>query len=232
MDKNKLRFVYKTKKININDKLKKIKKEVMPLVTKNSELKNIESQELFDIDLALAISLSETFNIKKNESKNLVKNNLLDKIIDDEEKTTIDNFDKDVREQIQKLGGNKILENEGGGNCLFHSLSEHLKIDHKQLRDDSVSFIISSWERFKNFALNPSTLNPFKSSDEYKEYMSRDGSWGDHLSLLALCELYQVNAILVITEGKKLSEPLLINVGSNVNILIRFNSEFHYEAIV
>ena len=62
--------------------------------------------------------------------------------------------------------------------------------------------------------------------------MQEDGSWGDHLSLLALCELYQVNAILIITEGEKLAEPIKINVGSNVNILIKFTSEVHYEAIV
>ena len=62
--------------------------------------------------------------------------------------------------------------------------------------------------------------------------MIKDGSWGDHLSLLALCELYQINAIIIITEGTKVSDPIKINVDSEVNVLIRFNSEFHYEAII
>ena len=34
------------------------------------------------------------------------------------------------------------------------------------------------------------------------------------------------------TDGKKLQEPIKINVGSKVNILIKFSSEIHYEAII
>ena len=62
--------------------------------------------------------------------------------------------------------------------------------------------------------------------------MSRDGSWGDHLTLMALCELYQINAIIIVINGNKISEPININVGSSKTILIKFNSEFHYEAII
>ena len=62
--------------------------------------------------------------------------------------------------------------------------------------------------------------------------MLKDGSWGDHLSVMALCELYQVNAIIVVINGQKISEPIKINVGSSKTVLIKFNSEFHYEAIV
>ena len=75
-------------------------------------------------------------------------------------------------------------------------------------------------------------MEPFDSMDDYKKYMSKEDSWGDHLSLLSLCELYQINAIIIVTNGNRLSEPIKINVGSTRTVLIKFTSEFHYEAIV
>ena len=61
--------------------------------------------------------------------------------------------------------------------------------------------------------------------------MSKEGTWGDHTILLALCEMYMVNAIIIVTNGNNLSDPIEINVGSTRTIMIKFNSEFHYEAI-
>lgn len=185
-----------------------------------------------DLQLALALSLSHKLEIPKNKTMKLLETNICENVIVNEEITKLQDFDQKIKDQIEKFGGSQVIKNEGGGNCLFYSLSIHLDINHKQLREDSINYIYMSWNRFKEFALNSDTLEPFESKDDYKEYMSQDGRWGDHLSLLALCELYQVNAILIITNGKKLSDPVKINVGSEVNILIKFHSEFHYEAIV
>lgn len=217
MDTNKLKYLFSKKrkhKLEFSEKLKKIKQ--------NSK---------YDEDLELAIALSKSLEISNNESINFIKDNLSNDNVE-ENITQIDDLDKLIKKQISSLGGNQILQNEGGGNCLFLSLSTHLNIPYNQLREDSVNYITSCWNKFKDFALNPSTLLPFSDANEYKDYMSKDGSWGDHLSLLSLCELYQVNAVLVITDGKKLQEPIKINVGSKVNILIKFSSEIHYEAII
>lgn len=215
MDTNKLKYLFSKKrkpKLEFSDKLKKIKHD-----------------SKYDEDLELAIALSKSLEISNDESIDFIKNNMNN---NENQITEIKDLDQQIKKQISSLGGNKILENEGGGNCLFLSMSTHLNIPYDQLREDSVNYIISNWNRFKDFALNPNSLLPFNNSNEYKNYMGKDGSWGDHLSLLSLCELYQVNAVLVITDGKKLQEPIKINVGSEINVLIKFSSEIHYEAII
>ncbi len=203
-------------------KKKKLKKE-----DDNSEI-NYKN----DIDLAIALSLSEQLQLSKNETDKLMNSDICEKIFDEEELTTIDEFDNLVKASIMSFGGKTILPNKGGGNCLFHTFSTHLNIDHKELRNDATQYIRLNWNKFKNFALKPDTLEPYKSKDDYLNYMSQEGKWGDHLSLLALCELYQINAILIVTKGKELSDPIKINVGSTRTVLIKFTSEFHYEAIV
>jgi len=214
METDKLKFLFNKKRkpnFEFSDKLKKIKYDPK-----------------YDEDLEFAIALSKSLEISNDESITFIKN----MNTNENQITKIQDLDQQIKKQIKSLGGNKILENEGGGNCLFHTMSAHLNIPYDQLREDSVNYIISYWDRFKNFALNPNTLLPFDNSNEYVNYMSKNGHWGDHLSLLSLCELYQVNAVLVITDGKKLQEPIKINVGSEINVLIKFTSEIHYEAII
>lgn len=227
MDKKKLLLNRKNFKFSFSDNLIEKKKNF----NKQEINLNINFDDI-NIDKALALSLAENFNLNKKECVQLIKETVLTKPVNNSIKTEIKNLDQQINNQIKFFGGRKIISNEGGGNCLFHSLSSHLKVDYQQLREDSVNYITCSWDRFKDFALNPETLLHFNSKEEYQNYMIKDGSWGDHLSLLALCELYQVNAILIISEGNKLSEPVKINVGSEINVLIRFNSEFHYEAII
>tara|TARA_B100000161_G_scaffold258697_1_gene223894 strand:- start:680 stop:1315 length:636 start_codon:yes stop_codon:yes gene_type:complete len=211
MDTNKLKYLFSKKR------------------KKSNKLMKIKQESNYDEDLELAIALSKSLEISNNESIDFIKNNINN---NEDQITQIHDLDHQIKKQISSLGGNQVLQNEGGGNCLFLSLSTHLNIPYNQLREDSVNYITSCWERFKDFALNPNTLLPFSNANEYKKYMSKDGSWGDHLSLLSLCELYQVNAVLVITDGKNLQEPIKINVGSKINILIKFSSEIHYEAII
>ena len=146
--------------------------------------------------------------------------------------TSLDDVDGLLKASILSLGGEKILSNKGGGDCLFHTFSSHLNIDHKILREDASEYISINWDRFKNFALKSDTLEPYQSREEYVKHMTQDGVWGDHLSLMALCELYQTNATIIVVNGIELSEPIKINVGSSKTVLIKFNSEFHYEAIV
>lgn len=215
MNLNKLKYLacIGKNKYTISDDLKKIKRE--------------EKQEN-DMDLAIALSLSETQNFNLQNNIDLKKN--ID--FNDENLTSLDDIDYLLKASIISLGGNKVLSNEGGGDCLFHTFSTHLNIDHKQLREDATEYISINWNRFKDFALKSDTLQPYQSQEEYTEHMSKEGVWGDHLSLLALCELYQTNATIIVVNGIELSEPIKINVGSTKTVLIKFNSEFHYEAIL
>lgn len=235
MNNNKLKYLSVKKKYNISPNLKKIKleNEIIKNETEIIRLHNrkIEENLDYDIDLAISISLSEEFNISHNDSKKFVNKEILNKSFE-EELTSINDFDCLLKASIESLGGNKVIPNQGGGDCLFHTLSKHLDIDHMQLRNYATQYISINWNKFKDFALHSETLQPFESSEEYVTYMSKSGSWGDHLSLIALCELYQINAIIIVVNKQKISEPITINVGSTKTVLIKFNSEFHYEAIV
>ena len=242
-DKNKVEKIFvepqlsKVEKILAEPQLSKVENNVVEKLIQKKPIEKPQSTKVKqksknDEDLQLALALSESLEMSKNESINFIKSNIHNNIMINDDKTDISDFDYQVKNQIESFGGLCVLSNKGGGNCLFHTLSEHLNINQKQLRIDAANYINLSWYRFKNFVLHPVTLKPYKSKEEYVEYMSKDGSWGDHISLLALCELYQVNAIIIITENNKLKEPIKINVGSNVNILIKFTSEVHYEAII
>ena len=223
MNLNKLRYLACTdkKKYNISDDLKKRKSD---------------NQQKNDMDLAIALSLSETqptnltiaLSLSETQPTNLIK----DIDFDDENQTSLDDIDGLLKASIISLGGNRVLPNEGGGDCLFHTFSTHLDIDHMQLREDATEYISINWNRFKDFALKSDTLKSYESREEYINHMSQEGVWGDHLSLLALCELYQTNATIIVVNGVDLSEPIKINVGSSKTVLIKFNSEFHYEAIL
>lgn len=217
----------------VEKKKEKVKKEERIIETVKKESIKLSEKDFDDqINLAIALSLSEQMELSNNESKDIVNNNVCDKKFTNDHLTTVNEFDNLIKNTIEKLGGKKVLPNSGGGNCLFHTFSSHLDIDYKQLREDSVNYITMQWDKFKNFALNPETLEPFDSLEDYKNTMLKEGTWGDHLSVMALCELYQVNAIIVVIDNKKILEPIKINVGSSKTVLIKFNSEFHYEAIV
>ena len=225
MNLNKLRYLAcGNKKYTISDNLKKMKHGDKD-ENKDTSSKNLSNNDQ-DIELAIALSLSEQ---QKNKRQ---KTNIEELVNEYDDITTIDDVDTLLKASIMSLGGKKVLPNKGGGDCLFHSLSAHLDIDHQQLREDATEYIKINWDRFKDFALKSDTLEPYESKEEYVKHMSQKGVWGDHLSLLALCELYQTNATIIVVNGVELSEPIKINVGSSKTVLIKFNSEFHYEAIV
>jgi len=222
----------KKKKENKTNNLKEERKEdnIADII---EESKNISDNKFkSELDLAIGLSLSEQFQLTEEESEHLVNNDICEKVFKNEDITTVSELDDLVKASIISFGGNKVLPNQGGGNCLFHTLSTHLNIRHQQLRKDSIDYLTINWNKFKDFALSSDTLKSFDSMDDYKKYMSKEDSWGDHLSLLSLCELYQINAIIIVTNGNRLSEPIKINVGSTRTVLIKFTSEFHYEAIV
>jgi hypothetical protein len=223
MNSNKLKILASKNKFIISPNLKYIK---------NENYNNFNDDKFkSDIDLAIALSLSEKYNLNNDESSKLINQEIFYKSFD-EESTSVNEFDHLLKSSIESLGGTCVVPNNGNGNCLYHTLSTHLNIDYQQLKLDAIQYISINWNKFKDFALRSDNLEPFKSKDEYIQFMSKNGSWGDHLTLLALCELYQINAIIIVINGNNFSDPIKINVGSTRTVLIKFNSEFHYEAII
>jgi len=173
------------------------------------------------LDISIALLLSKQYNFKNEEINELLKLNICNKNFYDEYITTIEEFSYLVTEIITLFGTTNIVSNIDEDKYLFRSFSTYLNIDQKQLREDSVNYILMKWIQFKDFAIHLDSLEPYKSSDEYKSSMLADDSPGDYLTVFALCELYQINAIVIITEGIQLSNPIKINAGSSKTILIK-----------
>ena len=104
METDKLKFLFNKKRkpnFEFSDKLKKIKYDPK-----------------YDEDLEFAIALSKSLEISNDESITFIKN----MNTNENQITKIQDLDQQIKKQIKSLGGNKILENEGGGNCLFHTM--------------------------------------------------------------------------------------------------------------
>ena len=86
------------------------------------------SQVIVSVSLVVGQLIFSSLSLSENNS-----------YLDTEETTSLDEIDGLLKASILSLGGKKVLSNEGGGDCLFHTFSSHLEIDHKQLREDALS---------------------------------------------------------------------------------------------
>jgi hypothetical protein len=173
---------------------------------------NLVSEVFSNKNNTIATILSNQYNFKNEEIDDLLKLNICNKKFYDEYNTTIEEFNYLVTELTKIYGTIK--------GCLFRNFSTCLNIEQKQLREDSVNYILMKWNQFKDFVIRLDSLELYNSSDDYKLSMLKDDSRGNYWSVFALCELYQINAI-IITEEILQFNPIKINTGSSKTILIK-----------
>ena len=177
-----------------------------------------------NVDLAMQISLVQY------EVDNL--NSMKQKPISE----TLATFNTTLESAIKSVGSKQIISNSGRGDCMFMAVSDSLRVNyninihHSELRQRSVDYIVSYWDRFGSFA-QTRDKEPFKTAQDFYDYMSHPGTWGDHLTLRALCEIYNMNALLVVQNNNVISQPIIIDVESDKTIMLKFTMECHYEAI-
>lgn len=129
----------------------------------------------------------------------------------------------------------KVKPNPGGGNCQFYTLRDCISPDYHysaiELRRLAVTLILLQWDRFAPFAqkMNGDAL---PTQRQYAEYMGKEGNWGDHLSLLILCEHFRLHAVVHVHKNSINIGTIHINEGGSKVIHIKFWQECHYEAIV
>jgi hypothetical protein len=193
------------------------------ITTSFSEVFSNEINDITEnnLDIRIATLLSNQYNFKNKEIDDLLKLNICNKKFYDEHTTTVVEFGHLITEVIKSIGVKNIISNMNADKCLFRNFSTYLNIDQKQLKEDSVNYILMKWGQFKDFAIRLDTLELYKSSDDYKSSMLKDDSLCDYLSVFALCELYQINAIIIITEGIQISNSIKINTDSPKTILIK-----------
>ena len=119
------------------------------------------------------------------------------------------------------------------GNCQFIAVCQAAGLDvgHESLRQQVVNYLEHCSERFGSFA------DGFPNFDRYLEYMRRDGSWGDHLTLTAVADLL-LRPVHVITDSThSAAAEVIIKPSAAVSpeawgepIVLAHYHERHYEA--
>ncbi|KAF7092117.1 hypothetical protein CFC21_094629 [Triticum aestivum] len=128
------------------------------------------------------------------------------------------------RLRLYELTENKV---KGDGNCQFRALSDQLyqtPDHHEFVREQIISQLKSNREAYDGYV--PMAY------DEYLEKVSRNGEWGDHVTLQAAADKYGVK-IFVMTSFK---DTCYIEIQpkvqkSNKVVLLSFWAEVHYNSI-
>ncbi|EGC28943.1 hypothetical protein DICPUDRAFT_159545 [Dictyostelium purpureum] len=141
-----------------------------------------------------------------------------------------------LKERIKLYSLMVRREIPGDGNCQIHSLSDQIYGDlcHSRL----IRSNIAQWLRNnKDFKLpNGATLSNFVSEASWEDYcsnMSKNGTWGDHLTLVAAAELYKTNITIISSVASQNSFFIEIKprIKSDRNIILSHFSEFHYGSL-
>ncbi|EGC38426.1 hypothetical protein DICPUDRAFT_76029 [Dictyostelium purpureum] len=125
----------------------------------------------------------------------------------------------------------------GDGNCQMHALSDQIYGD--LLHSKLIRFRIVCWlRRNKGFKLpNGATLSDFITTNSWEEYcnnMSKNGTWGDHLTLVAAAEVFKRSISIISSVESQSSFFIDITPKSKEDdnaILLSHFAEFHYGSL-
>lgn len=203
-------------------------------LAKNSVESNKRNQ-LSDCSLNCNELVNEIINNNCNEEEN---GNLIKEIFDNlginNKSDNNNNQSNNLSSLFEKL---EIINNSGQGDCLFKSFETHLGIDHKILRLRSVDWVYRNWNNPNVLStyniLNPLTLLPIKSKEEYRNLMSVGGNWGDQVSILALSKFYNLTVkVIYHNDNGDLDLFPVFNPGCTREYYLYFQKEHHYQAAI
>jgi len=138
----------------------------------------------------------------------------------------------------QVLAATRPVHNAGQGECLFYSFMYHLAglgyhfPGPSALRKAAVDYAVAHWKRYKDFALDPVTLEGFASRRAFAARFMQPGVYGDHVILHALCRRFRVAAyVVVIGADGQPAEPVRTCRHPGWPMLPYRYQGFHYEAL-
>ena len=223
-------------KNNDESSIRKILSDIYDnLGKKEKEKENVKNKKSKGVD----DDINQLVNsiLRNKENSDAAKNYLLKEIYDNlEKRNNLDNSNNYMGTLLKYLEKNKIVDNSAGGDCLFKSFQTHLNIDHTELRKQSVDWVCRHWYNSHvlntNSILNSRTLEQFKSKEEYRNFMSVSGNWGDQVSILALSIIHNLTVkVIYINDNGSVDSYEPFNPGHQ-EIYLFFSKEFHYQAIV
>ena len=81
--------------------------------------------------------------------------------------------------------------------------------------------------------LNSSTLEPITTREEYRNFMSVGGNWGDQVSILALSKFLNITLKVIYTnDNGNLDLYPVFNPGCTREYYLYFQKELHYQAMI
>jgi len=140
------------------------------------------------------------------------------------------------RLKLCKLKEKRVIP--GDGNCQFASISDQLydNLDKAfEIRMEAINWLLKN----RNWKLpNGATISDFahdQSWDQFCSELSRPGIWGNHLTLVAVCEHYGTPITVISSiEGESYLihiEPTSTKSNSNKRILLSHYAEYHYGSV-
>jgi tetratricopeptide (TPR) repeat protein len=122
------------------------------------------------------------------------------------------------------LWGFECKDVPADGNCFFHAVVHVMKLDHKELRLQTVQHIRKHLDFYKPF-INTDSENAesyYKTAEDYIAYLENSGNskkpggWIDHIAILAFSRAFNVTVAIINSDG---SEPLVFKRADPDNIL-------------
>ncbi|CAN6716076.1 unnamed protein product [Malus baccata var. baccata] len=142
---------------------------------------------------------------------------------------SIDEATSDHQRLVDRLQLYGFVEHKvaGDGNCQFHALSDQLyqsPDNHEYVRKQVVNQLKSHPEIYEGYV--PMAY------DDYLEKMSKDGEWGDHVSLQAAADSYEVKIFVLTSFKDNCCIEILPNIQTSKQVIyLSFWAEVHYNSI-
>eukprot|EP01122_Echinamoeba_exundans_P007963 TRINITY_DN2550_c0_g1_i5.p1 TRINITY_DN2550_c0_g1~~TRINITY_DN2550_c0_g1_i5.p1 ORF type:complete len:613 (+),score=123.20 TRINITY_DN2550_c0_g1_i5:1487-3325(+) len=143
-----------------------------------------------------------------------------------------------LNQRLELFQMRETREIPGDGNCQMYSMSDQLwkSLDHHRLvRRDIVNWLRANSELELP---NGAKLKDFvhgMSWDQYCDGMAKDGTWGDHLTLIAASELYAARIMIIsstVDEASFITEIVPTTQPVQRSIFLCHYAEFHYSSIL
>eukprot|EP00668_Euglena_longa_P042265 GGOE01055814.1.p1 GENE.GGOE01055814.1~~GGOE01055814.1.p1 ORF type:complete len:256 (-),score=31.13 GGOE01055814.1:176-943(-) len=139
---------------------------------------------------------------------------------------------------LQRLAFHGLKETlvEGDGNCQFRALADQLWRNQHSHRE--VRHLVTSRLKFHSNQYAPFVIN--EDYDTYVARMSKEGEWGDHLTLQAASDAFNVEVVLITSFADNRSiisiKPMdwgnsLDGKSARQTLYLSFFAEIHYNSI-
>jgi len=141
-----------------------------------------------------------------------------------------------LEERMKLYGLESKKEVPGDGNCQMHSISDQLTgtFDYARfIRRSIVAWLRAHGElKLANGALLKEFVHD-KTWEQYCNEMSRDGIWGDHLTLIAATELFNIKVVIISSVP---GDNFIIEINPELSkarriVMMSHYAEYHYSSI-